>query len=103
MVFFTASIEGTYGVIPKDVELEILVQSLRQVADGQRLLPLPSSDQTSSREQKNIAVLDNALKVLTDREQQIIPPQGSFDRASSAKFSRAWPRRRGGGVVAHSS
>jgi two-component system nitrate/nitrite response regulator NarL len=82
LVFFTASIEdrelvmsavaGAYGIIPKDVELEILVQSLRQVADGQRLLPLPSSDQTASREQRNIAVLDNALKVLTDREQQIM-------------------------------
>jgi two-component system nitrate/nitrite response regulator NarL len=42
LVFFTASIEdrelvmsaaaGAYGIIPKDVELEILVQSLRQVA-----------------------------------------------------------------------
>ena len=72
LVFFTASIEGAYGLIPKDVELEILVQSLRQVADGQRLLPLPSSDQTASREQTNIAVLDNALTVLTDRERQIM-------------------------------
>jgi two-component system nitrate/nitrite response regulator NarL len=51
LVFFTASVEdrelvisaaaGAYGVILKDVALEILVQSLRQVADGQRLLPLP--------------------------------------------------------------
>jgi len=81
LVFFTASIEdrelvmsaaaGVYGIIPKDVELEILVQSLRQVADGQRLLPLPS-DQTVSWEQRNIAVSDNALTVLTDREQQIM-------------------------------
>ena len=112
LVFFTASVQdcelvmsaaaGAYGVILKDVALEILVQSLRQVACGHRLLPLPS-DQTVSWEQRNIAVSDNALTVLTDREQQIIPPQGSFDRASSAKFSRAWPRRRGGGVVAHSS
>src|SRR5712671_314962 len=47
LVFFTASIEGAYGLIPKDVGLEILVRSLRQVADGQRLLPLPSSDQTA--------------------------------------------------------
>src|SRR6266568_3209548 len=54
LVFFTASVEdrelvtsavaGAYGVILKDVDLEILVQSLRQVADGQRLLPLPLSD-----------------------------------------------------------
>jgi hypothetical protein len=33
---------GASGVILKDVALEILVQSLRQVVDGQRLLPLPS-------------------------------------------------------------
>jgi len=82
LVFFTASIEdrelvmsaaaGAYGIIPKDVELEILVQSLRQVADGQRLLPLPSPDQAGSREQRNIAVSDNALTVLTERERQIM-------------------------------
>ena len=82
LVFFTASIEdrelvmsaaaGAYGIIPKDVEVEILVQSLRQVADGQRLLPLPSPDQAGSREQRNIAVSDNALTVLTERERQIM-------------------------------
>jgi two-component system nitrate/nitrite response regulator NarL len=81
LVFFTASIEdrelvmsaaaGAYGIIPKDVEIEILVQSLRQVADGQRLLPLPSA-QAVSREQGSIAVTDNALTVLTDRERQIM-------------------------------
>src|SRR6266550_7140380 len=59
LVFFTASVEdrelvisaaaGAYGVILKDVALEILVQSLRQVADGQRLLPLPSPDQAVSQ------------------------------------------------------
>jgi two-component system, NarL family, nitrate/nitrite response regulator NarL len=79
LVFFTASIDdrelvvsaaaGAYGVIPKDVTPEILLQSLRQVADGQRLLPLPSSDQVS-REQS--AVRENALMVLTDREHQIM-------------------------------
>jgi len=81
LVFFAASIEdrelvmlaaaGAYGIIPKDVELEILVRSLRQVADGQRLLPLPS-DQAGSREQRNIAVPDNALTVLTERKRQIM-------------------------------
>jgi RNA polymerase sigma factor (sigma-70 family) len=81
LVFFTASIEdrelvmsataGASGIIPKDVEVEILVQSLRQVADGQRLLPVPSA-QAVSREQRNIAVTDNALTVLTDRERQIM-------------------------------
>src|SRR6266478_923149 len=71
LVFFTASVEdrelvmsaaaGAYGVILKDVALEILVQSLRQVADGQRLLPLPASDQVVPREQGNIAVAENVL------------------------------------------
>ena len=81
LVFFTASIEdrelvmsaaaGAYGIIPKDAELEILVQSLRQVADGQRLLPLPS-DQAVSQVQSAIAVTENVLTVLTDRERQIM-------------------------------
>src|SRR5258706_6491176 len=46
LVFFTASVEdlelvisaGAYGVILKDVALEILVQSLRQVPDGHKAL-----------------------------------------------------------------
>jgi len=81
LVFFTASIEdrelvmsaaaGAYGIIPKDAELEILVQSLRQVADGQRLLPMPS-DQAVSQVQSAIAVTENVLTVLTDRERQIM-------------------------------
>ena len=58
-----------YGIILKDAALESLVKSLQQVADGQRLLPLPSSDQVS-REQ--IAITENALTVLTDREHQIM-------------------------------
>ena len=79
LVFFTASVEdselvksaaaGAYGVILKDTELEFLVKSLQQVADGQRLFPLPSSDQVS-REQS--AGTENALTVLTDRERQIV-------------------------------
>src|SRR5258706_6290994 len=60
LVFFTASVEdrelvispaaGAYGVILKDVALEILVQSLRQGADGQRQLPVPPPGQTAPRE-----------------------------------------------------
>src|SRR6266851_4305376 len=84
LVFFTASVQdgesvmsaaaGAYGVILKDVALEILVQSLRQVAGGHRLLPLPSSDQAvpREREQRKIAITENVLTVLTDRERQII-------------------------------
>jgi two-component system, NarL family, nitrate/nitrite response regulator NarL len=78
VVFFTASVDselvnsaatGAYGVIPKDAALEFLVKSVQQVADGQRLFPLPSSDQVS-REQSG--VWENALTELTDREHQIM-------------------------------
>src|SRR5947207_4012386 len=78
LVFFTASVEdrelivsvaaGAYGVILKDVALEILVQSLREIADGQRLLPLP----TVPREHGNVANRENVLTVLTERERQIM-------------------------------
>jgi len=83
LVFFTASVQGrelvtsaaagAYGVILKDVALETLVQSLRQVAGGHRL-PLPSSDPAVTRErvQKDVAIAENALTVLTDRERQIM-------------------------------
>src|SRR5258708_15513147 len=82
LVFFTASIEhhelvisaaaGAYGVIIKDVSPEVLLQSLRQVADRQRLLPLLSSDLELAREQSDIAVTENVLAVLTERERQIM-------------------------------
>ena len=78
LVFFTASVEdrelivsaaaGAYGVILKDVAVEILVQSLREIADGQRLLPLP----TVPREHGNVANRENVLTVLTERERQIM-------------------------------
>jgi len=78
LVFFTASVEdrelivsaaaGAYGVILKDVAVEILVQSLREIADGQRLLPLP----TVPREQGNVANRENVLTVVTERERQIM-------------------------------
>ncbi|MEH2537187.1 MULTISPECIES: response regulator transcription factor [unclassified Bradyrhizobium] len=82
VIFFTASVDdrkfvlsaaaGAYGVILKDVAPEILVQSLRQVAAGQRLLPLPSCSQAASEEQRNIAITENALAMLTERERQIM-------------------------------
>src|SRR5260370_19247431 len=63
LVFFTASVEdrelvisaaaGAYGVILKDVAPEILVQSLRQGADGQRLLPLLPPDPNRTRGKKD--------------------------------------------------
>jgi two-component system, NarL family, nitrate/nitrite response regulator NarL len=82
LVFFTASIEdselvmsaaaGAYGVIPKDVTPEILLQSLRQIANGQRLLPLPFPEHAVSPERANIPIGENVLTVLTDRERQIM-------------------------------
>jgi RNA polymerase sigma factor (sigma-70 family) len=80
LVFFTASIDGHelaavdggYSVILKDATPEILVQTLRQVANGQRLLPQLSSDQATLRSQAKIALSRNALEVLTDRERQIM-------------------------------
>jgi two-component system, NarL family, nitrate/nitrite response regulator NarL len=79
-VFFTASeverelvmsaAADGYSYISKDVAPEILVQSLRQVAGGRPLLPLPTADQAVGREQAVIS--ENALAVLTDRERQIM-------------------------------
>ena len=77
VVFFTASVEdrelvmsaAAYGIILKDATPEFLVKCLQQVADGQRLLPRPSSDQLSPEQ---IAVTENALTVLTDREHEIM-------------------------------
>jgi two-component system nitrate/nitrite response regulator NarL len=79
LVFFTASVAhrelvisvaaGAYAVILKDVAPEILLQSLRQVADGQRL-SLLSSDHDLAREQS--AITENVLAALTERERQIM-------------------------------
>src|SRR5260370_42048957 len=71
LVFFTASIEhhelvifaaaGAYGVIIKDVSPEVLLRSLRQVADGQRLRPLLSSGHEPAREQSDVAITEKVL------------------------------------------
>jgi two-component system, NarL family, nitrate/nitrite response regulator NarL len=75
-VFFTTSVEegdltalaaaGAYSVILKDQESEILVQTLRQIAAGQRLLPLPSSEEAVRRAKSEIT--DKGLAGLTERE-----------------------------------
>lgn len=82
VVLFTAVVEdlqlalsaadGAYGVILKNVALETLVQSLREVATGQRLLPLPSVGHVIPAEQRNIAITESVLTVLTERERQIM-------------------------------
>jgi two-component system, NarL family, nitrate/nitrite response regulator NarL len=80
LVFFTASAEdsellasataGGYSIISKEVAPEMLARSLRQVAEGRQLLPVPTSDQAISRDQS--AATENALAVLTSRERQIM-------------------------------
>jgi two-component system nitrate/nitrite response regulator NarL len=67
-----AAAAGAYGVILKDVAPETLVQSLQQVAAGHRLLPRLASEQAIPREQEHVAIRENVLAVLTDRERQIM-------------------------------
>jgi len=54
---------GAYGFIAKNVQPEPLVQALRQVANGQRLLPLSGSGQ---------AAREKSVRLLTERERQIM-------------------------------
>ena len=80
LVFFTAPVEehdlrmlaagGAHAVISNEVDTEILVQTLRQVADGQILLQSPSADQLIGREQS--AAAEKAVTMLTERERQIM-------------------------------
>ena len=80
LVFFSARIEehdlqmlaaaGAHAVISDEVDPEMLVQTLRQVADGEKLLPSLSSDQIVSREQNGFA--EKSVAALTDRERQIM-------------------------------
>ncbi|MBR0753314.1 response regulator transcription factor [Bradyrhizobium jicamae] len=68
-VVMPAAADG-YSIISKDATQEVLVRSLREVAAGRRLSPLPSSEQVVAREPGTIT--ENALAVLTDRERQIM-------------------------------
>jgi len=80
LVFFTASVEnrelrrfaaaGAYAVVSKDVDPQILVQILRQVAGGQKLLQLPSFGKATA--QQPSAITEKALVALTVRERQIM-------------------------------
>ena len=80
LVFFTASDEDCelvmsaatngYSIISKDVMPEALVQSLRRVAEGETLLPLPAHEQAECREQNPIT--QSSFSTLTDRERQIM-------------------------------
>jgi len=68
-IFAVAS--GAYGVVPTNVRPEVLVHSLRRVADGERL-----SSQELSVEEACRGARDDATKIslasLTERERQIM-------------------------------
>lgn len=80
LVFLATSIEdrdlatlaaaGAYGVMLSDEEPETLLQTLRQVADGQRMLPPPACEEAISCAQTTIP--EKYLAMLTDRERQIM-------------------------------
>jgi len=60
---------GARAIVPDDIDLDALVQSLRQIAGGNRLLPL-SPDQAASGKQSEI--LERSATALTARECQIM-------------------------------
>ena len=80
LVCFTTSVEdrdlallaaaGAYGVILSDEKPETFIQILRQVADGRRMVPPPSSEEAISSAQS--AIPEKCPAVLTDRERQIM-------------------------------
>ncbi|MCC8982448.1 response regulator transcription factor [Bradyrhizobium sp. 10BB] len=80
LVFLAGSVEdrdlavlaaaGAYGVMLSDEEPETLIQTLRQVADGQKMLPPPSCEEVTSCTQT--AMPEKYLAALTDRERQIM-------------------------------
>ncbi len=60
---------GARAIIPDDIDLDALVQSLRQVAGGNRLLP-SSPDQAALGKQGGS--VEKSVTALTDRELQIM-------------------------------
>jgi len=84
VVFFSLSLEsqetataiarGAYGVIPKEATPELLVQCLRKVASGQRVLPHANWDIKLRKGHKSgpRGTLENLQTALTMRERQII-------------------------------
>ncbi|PDT76862.1 two-component system response regulator [Bradyrhizobium sp. C9] len=80
LVFLATSVEdrdlamlaatGAYGVVLHDEEPETLIQTLRQVADGQKMLPPPACEEALSRAQT--AMSEKYLATLTERERQIM-------------------------------
>jgi two-component system, NarL family, nitrate/nitrite response regulator NarL len=60
----------TFSIILRDTDIKALLQSLRRIADGHRLLPSAPSGSIVSHEQGSNA--GNGLTALTERERQIM-------------------------------
>jgi len=65
-----AAASGAYGVVPTNMRPEVLVHSLRRVAEGQRLSSQKLSVKEACSGERDDAT-ENALASLTKREQQI--------------------------------
>jgi two-component system nitrate/nitrite response regulator NarL len=79
LVFYTASNDhvelataGAWSVISKETTLELLLQSLRRVVDGRKLLPLSSPELVPPDKQRDRFSAENVLAALTDREREIM-------------------------------
>lgn len=83
IVFLTASAEdreliiaaarGAYGVVLKEAAPDVLIQCLRQVAAGRRLLPIANGEVPRQQDDPaGSATTENVLTVLTERERQIM-------------------------------
>jgi two-component system, NarL family, nitrate/nitrite response regulator NarL len=84
VVFFSLSFDtsettsaiarGAYGVIPKEAAPELLLDSLRKVASGQRLLPRAIRDIEPRKRHKSdpLSTLENLQTAMTARERQIM-------------------------------
>lgn len=79
LVFFAASEDcdlvlsgaaAEHSVLLKEMTGQALVQCLREIIDGQNVIPSPPTDQAAPPEQS--ADPENALAVLTERERQIM-------------------------------
>src|SRR5438067_3911080 len=62
--------QGAYAVLTKHAKPEVLVETLRRVAQGQRLLSLSRTNPEASQEPR--AGEEKSLTQLTDRERQIM-------------------------------
>ena len=75
---------GAFGVVLSEEEPEAILQTLRQVGDGQKMLPAPSSEVGISSGRSAIA--EKYLSVLTDRERQIMIRDRNLEATRLRKF-----------------